>query len=210
MPRSESQFAEMRAQARGTILAAALRVFGEKGFEGATTAEIARAAGVSKGLVFNYFPTKDDLLQAMIEQTLGEVLGCWQDEKWEGTPAEQLARIVEVGVAQVIARPDFHRLYFSLVLQPGGSAAVANATAALMPRLSDYYGRTTELMRTLGSDEPENDARLFQMALNGLAQSVVSSPGLASDKGRPVLDTLKRRLLDKFLPPKVTKKGRGR
>src|SRR5687768_18611685 len=101
MPRTEDQNREKREQARGAILDAALRVFGEKGFDGATTAEVAKAAGVSKGLVFNYFPTKDALLQAMIEQVLGEALGHWEKESWEGPPEAQLARIVDVGIAQV-------------------------------------------------------------------------------------------------------------
>ena len=53
MPRTEEQNREKREAARGAILDAALSVFGEKGFDGATTADVAKAAGVSKGLVFN-------------------------------------------------------------------------------------------------------------------------------------------------------------
>ena len=200
MPRTESQFREMREQARGAILAAALRVFGEKGFDGATTAEIAAAAGVSKGLVFNYFPSKDALLEALIEETLGQALDCWEAADWSGDPAGQLARIVDNGVAEVLRRPEFHRLYFSLVVQPGGSAAVAAATARLLPRLGGYYGRTAGLMAALGSDDPESDSRLFQFALNGLAQTIVVSPGMTSDKAKPVIETLKARLLAKFVP----------
>ena len=210
MPRTEEQNREKREAAREAILAAALSVFGEKGFDGATTAEVAKAAGVSKGLVFNYFPTKDALLQAMLEQVLGEALGQWEKVSWEGPPETQLACIVDGGIAQVCARPEFHRLYFSLVLQPGGSKAVAGATAAAMSGLQGYYGRTTALMRALGSDDPDLDSKLFQIALNGLAHSVVSSPGLASAKGKPVLDALKRRLVERFLPSRTSRKGKGR
>lgn len=200
MPRSESQFREMREQARDGIVAAALRVFGEKGFDSATTAEIAEAAGVSKGLVFNYFPTKTALLEALIEQTLGDALDCWEQANQEGGPAERLARIVDNGIDEVLRRPEFHRLYFSLVVQPGGSAAVEAATAKLMPRLGAYYGRTSGLMEALGSDDPESDSRLFQFALNGLAQTVVVSPGMTSEKAKPVIEKLKARLLAKFVP----------
>ena len=207
MPRTEEQNREKREAAREAILAAALSVFGEKGFDGATTAEVAKAAGVSKGLVFNYFPTKEALLQAMIEQALGEALGHWEKESWEGPPEAQLARIVDGGITEVCARPEFHRLYFSLVLQPGGSAAVAGATGAVMSRLESYYGRTTGLMRALGSDDPDLDAKLFQMALNGLAHSVVASPALASARGKPMLDALKKRLLERFIP--TSRKGKA-
>jgi AcrR family transcriptional regulator len=200
----------MREQARETIVAAALRVFGEKGFDGATTAEVAKSAGVSKGLVFNYFPTKLALLQALIEQTLGDALDCWEQVGWEGDPADQLARIVDAGVGEVLRRPEFHRLYFSLVVQPGGSAAVEAATAKLMPRLGAYYGRTAGLMAALGSDDPESDSRLFQFALNGLAQTIVVSPGMTSDKAKPVIEKLKARLLARFVPDKAPAPKRRR
>jgi AcrR family transcriptional regulator len=47
---------------RNQILDAAVAVFAEKGFHRATTKEIARAAGVSEGTIYNYFASKDDLL----------------------------------------------------------------------------------------------------------------------------------------------------
>lgn len=51
---------------RNQILDAAAKVFAEKGFHHATTKEIARAAGVSEGTIYNYFASKDDLLIGMI------------------------------------------------------------------------------------------------------------------------------------------------
>ena len=50
-----------------------LRLFREKGYEDTTVAEITQAAGVAKGTFFNYFPTKEDVLLALGEQTLGRL-----------------------------------------------------------------------------------------------------------------------------------------
>jgi AcrR family transcriptional regulator len=56
------------AEARRTqILMGAAQVFSEKGFHKATTKEIAKAAGVSEGTIYNYFTTKRDLLVAMVD-----------------------------------------------------------------------------------------------------------------------------------------------
>ncbi|MDP9474153.1 MAG: TetR/AcrR family transcriptional regulator [Actinomycetota bacterium] len=52
---------------RGQILEAATRVFAEKGFRRATTKEVARAAGVSEGTIYNYFEDKDALLMAILD-----------------------------------------------------------------------------------------------------------------------------------------------
>jgi AcrR family transcriptional regulator len=58
---------------RQRLLHASLRLFREKGFENTTVAEITAAAGVAKGTFFNYFPTKEDVLLALGEQTLGKL-----------------------------------------------------------------------------------------------------------------------------------------
>ena len=53
---------------REQIVGAATRVFAEKGFRRATTREIARAAGVSEGTIYNYFEDKDALLLAILDR----------------------------------------------------------------------------------------------------------------------------------------------
>jgi AcrR family transcriptional regulator len=53
---------------REQIIQAALRVFAQKGFEGATNKEIAREAGITPGLIYHYFASKEDLLRAAIEE----------------------------------------------------------------------------------------------------------------------------------------------
>lgn len=57
-------------QTRTLILDAAERLFAERGYDATPTAAIARAAGVPKGLLFYYFPTKADLLRALIGERL--------------------------------------------------------------------------------------------------------------------------------------------
>jgi AcrR family transcriptional regulator len=55
------------------ILAAAYRVFAERGFDEATMAEIARAAGVAKGTLYLYYPSKQDIYDAALRQSAVEV-----------------------------------------------------------------------------------------------------------------------------------------
>jgi AcrR family transcriptional regulator len=60
-------FKEQMAEARRMqILMGAAQVFGEKGYHQATTKEIAKAAGVSEGTIYNYFENKRELLVAMV------------------------------------------------------------------------------------------------------------------------------------------------
>jgi AcrR family transcriptional regulator len=56
-----------KEQTRAAIADAAHRLFSERGFDAVTVAEVARAADVSEGTVFNYFPAKEDLFYSAME-----------------------------------------------------------------------------------------------------------------------------------------------
>src|SRR4051812_33537983 len=56
-----------KQQTRQLIAETARKLFAERGFEGATVAEVAREAEVSEATVFNYFPTKEDLFYSGLE-----------------------------------------------------------------------------------------------------------------------------------------------
>ena len=87
----------MRADAqrnRAKILAAAHEVFAELGAE-ASTEEVARRAGVAIGTVFRHFPTKNDLLAALMKDLLAEVVGEVQALVAEGDPATALFTFFE-------------------------------------------------------------------------------------------------------------------
>jgi AcrR family transcriptional regulator len=57
-----------KQQTRAAIAAAAFDMFGERGFDAVTVAGVARRANVSEATVFNYFPTKEDLIYGRLEE----------------------------------------------------------------------------------------------------------------------------------------------
>jgi AcrR family transcriptional regulator len=75
-----------KQQTRQLIAETARRLFGERGFERVTVAEIARAAEVSEQTVFNYFPTKEDLVYWRLQSFEDELLATIR-ERETGEPA---------------------------------------------------------------------------------------------------------------------------
>jgi AcrR family transcriptional regulator len=70
LPPGPPKFRRRKADRPGEIVEAAMAVFAEKGFAAAKLDEIARRAGVSKGALYLYFETKEDLFRGVVEQTI--------------------------------------------------------------------------------------------------------------------------------------------
>jgi AcrR family transcriptional regulator len=70
VPRSKAQNEQIRAVRRRAILEAAIPLFAQNGFSQTSVSDVARAAGVSHGLVFRHFPTKEALFRAAILEPL--------------------------------------------------------------------------------------------------------------------------------------------
>lgn len=65
---------KQRAETRKRLLAAARECVNARGYEGASTREIARKAGVAEGTIFNHFPTKEELVLSCIGDCLAEAI----------------------------------------------------------------------------------------------------------------------------------------
>lgn len=75
MDSGEPKFRRRKDERPAEIVAAALEVFAEKGFAAARLDEIARRAGVSKGAVYLYFETKEDIFRAVVVQAIAPNVG---------------------------------------------------------------------------------------------------------------------------------------
>ncbi|MGS5088323.1 TetR/AcrR family transcriptional regulator [Hydrogenophaga sp. A37] len=84
---------ERRKEARpGELLDAALALFVEKGFAATRVEEVAARAGVSKGTLFLYFPSKEELFKAVVRETISGRFSEWNQEldQFQGDSAELL------------------------------------------------------------------------------------------------------------------------
>src|SRR6201995_5100155 len=83
-----------KQRTRRLIADTAWRLFCERGFEEVPVAEIAREAEVSEATVFNYFPTKEDLVFHRMEAFEDEILHAFRDRDEGETIVEAFGRFV--------------------------------------------------------------------------------------------------------------------
>jgi AcrR family transcriptional regulator len=115
---SETQTTSARLSAderRRQLIDTATRLFARRGFSGTTTREIARAAGVNEAIIFRFFPHKDDLYAAILEQKSAEartddLIHALRDM----AAADDDAGVIRTVVSQVVEHhrrdPEFLRL----------------------------------------------------------------------------------------------------
>lgn len=101
-PLTRRDKAEARRQ---QILDVALDLFARQGYSATTTKQIAQSIGVAEGLIFHYFPNKEELLRALTRQRrtiMGEVKALLTDV--DDKPAREVLQTIVVGWVDVIHR----------------------------------------------------------------------------------------------------------
>jgi len=153
-----------RGQARARIVTAADAAFAEKGFEAASTREIAQRAGTDQGLVTYHFPSKDELWRAAADRIFG-VLTQTLDERVaslkHADPRERSRSIIREYVRFVAARPEFFRF-----MVDGGNRSDARTRwlvdTYIKPRFE--YMKKHGMARGAGIDDASAPHAFFALA----------------------------------------------
>jgi len=113
------------------LLDAALALFVEKGFAATRSEEVAARAGVSKGTLYLYYPSKEELLKAVIRQNLSRILADGEGiaERFEGPTSELLATLLRTWWDQVGETPAW------------GIHKIILAEVGNFPEIAEFYER---------------------------------------------------------------------
>ncbi len=111
------------------LLDAALELFVEKGYAATRSEEVAHRAGVSKGTLYLYYPSKEELFKAVVRQNLSALIGEGGAvaASFEGSTADLLVRLFEVW---------WDRVADSMV---GGLHKIVLAEVRNFPELAQFY-----------------------------------------------------------------------
>jgi AcrR family transcriptional regulator len=139
---------------RRQLLAAGERVFTERAYDDVSMAEVARAAGISKGLLYHYFPSKRDLFVATLEAAAADLRALTEPDP-ALPPAEQLVKAVEAYLGWIEEHADS---YAKLLESQSGSDDVRSYMAQMRAETVD---------RLLGAVVRGGDPAAVRTALHG-------------------------------------------
>ncbi|HEY3056026.1 MAG TPA: TetR/AcrR family transcriptional regulator [Thermoanaerobaculia bacterium] len=105
---------ETKEATRQAILDATRALLRERGWENVSTRDIASAAGIANGTLFNYFPTKEAIVGALVADVLEKANGSLRD----GTTEEQLFALIAAGLRGLRAFRPFLPYVIDSLLAP--------------------------------------------------------------------------------------------
>jgi AcrR family transcriptional regulator len=175
-PRSKKTSALMRARTREAILSSALELFAKRGFSATTTAEIAERAGISKGLIFTHFTTKESILLAIFEEQIDRILPRFVQEPIEGLPEERLMSLVSAWVELIRTEPLLIRLSLHLNLDEAYRRLIR--TKKWKQYIDLLLTQIRAILKDLGSDRPELDAFMLMFMVDGIIANYTVAPDM--------------------------------
>jgi AcrR family transcriptional regulator len=198
-----------KERTRRLIAETAVGLFLERGFDGVTVAEIARRAEVAEKTVFNYFPTKEDLVYWRLESFENELLDAIREREPRESILAAFGRFVLIRRG-LLAEQDPAAIERLVAL-----TRMITESPALLARERQIFDRYTASLAALIADETGAAAEdvepwVVANALMGVHRALVDytrrrvvagarNPGLARDvraQGKRALDAVERGLAD--------------
>ena len=157
---------EMREASTRKIMETALELFAVQGFHSTSMNKIAKEAGVSKGLIYNYYESKDALLFAIVAYAL-EVGKSIMEPHIEGVePKESLKNMIRISFLSLKEQAQYWKLMTELMLQEDVMKKVKNL---LTENMKESFRQIEALFEAMGSASPKIDTRMLVATLDGIS-----------------------------------------
>ena len=174
-PRTEIQFEEIRESRRKQIMDVALELFADKGYAHTSISQIASKAKISKGLMYNYFKSKDDLLQNLFEDGMGAMFDLFDQNRDGVLTRDEFIFFINESFNLMNQDRRFWKLDFSLLVQPEAwkifEKNLNEIITPLIHMMTNYY-------KEKGSENPEIEAVMVGALLDGIGFNYVFNPDM--------------------------------
>ncbi len=189
-PRTRDQFEQMRQVSEQAIKQAALELFAHRGYHSTSISQVAKEANVSKGLVYNYFESKEELLRHIVLEAAAAAEGIMElTYSKEKSPNEKIREMIEGFFNMVQANLHYWKLMTSLAFQ---TDALSSIESTVQEKAEQHLQYMTHIFAEKGAVEPRLEAMYFAAVLDGIAIQFMNF-----ENDCPV-DQMKNFLIEKF------------
>ena len=189
-PRTPEQFEEIRETRKMLILDTALELFANEGFYKTSIGDIAEKAGISKGLIYNYFESKEDLIRTIALNGIDNLLKNFDPNSDRILTKEELQYFIEQNFVILQKNVHFWKLYFGIIVQPQVLKLVEKE---LMRLFIPLYKMLENYFKSQGNKNPAAEARFFGAMIEGVYMNYVMDP-----RNFPIED-IKQKIIDLYI-----------
>lgn len=176
MPRTEEANQRIRDKRKEQVLWAAAKVFARRGLADTKVVDIAAAAGISHGLAYRYFATKEEVFATIVERaTAGAAQLAEAISEQPGTPWDKLRWITEQVLLGLRRRPEYSLVVLHALTNdavPAEVREVALSQANTMLEVILRLIREGQALGQVASGDPEQLSTLYFSCIQGLAVEV--------------------------------------
>lgn len=151
---------------REQIIEAALRVFARKGFNGATNKDVAKEAGITPGLIYHYFESKEELLKAALDQHSPVGLIHALPEEILKQPPETFLRFMAQKLLEIAESEPFVNLLRVFLPEVIYNPSITTFNLAVIQEVSEFLVRYLEAKMESG-ELRRSDASLSLQVFTG-------------------------------------------
>lgn len=180
-PRTKEQIATIRSESTNKILMAAMELFATNGYPGTSVNAIAKKANVSKGLIYNYFESKEDIVKGLIIMMLkmaDDILDKAASEKADN-PKQELKIFIDVFIDSIEQQMEMMRWILPLAFQMSKFSFVNDMVTG---KIESLIGEMRSIFERLGYNDPEREAWLLGAIMDGLSMDIAVMPDYEIDK----------------------------
>ncbi|WP_224995273.1 TetR/AcrR family transcriptional regulator [Cesiribacter sp. SM1] len=170
-PRTVAQNEEIRQERREQLLNTALKLFAEEGYEATSISKIAREAGVAKGLLYNYFASKEELMEQIIYLAMEKMAGLFQTIRKEGDPKEVIKEALCLVRDSLKRDLTFWKFYKRFGSQLSDKKQLMDK---VFQDMQEWVLRMNELMAKLGFRNPELETFKLSAIIDGITSDYVA------------------------------------
>lgn len=192
MPRSHKENERIRKSTKENILKSGMELFIAQGYHTTTISRIAEQAGISKGLLYNYFKGKEKLLETIVDRRIEAISEVMNQAVSKKTPAEQLKYIISEAIDNVYKKPEEYRFYLHLQTQPEADEELVKYSRNLVSENARLFELQCEIFETQGVDEARKRSLYFSSTLQGIMLMISTYP-----QQFPV-EEIKQQIIDEF------------
>ncbi|MFT5646577.1 MAG: AcrR family transcriptional regulator [Aureispira sp.] len=168
-PRSNEENERIRNESKAKIMAAALELFADNGYHKTSISKVAQKAGISKGLTYNYFDSKEALLEEILQSIFKESMNMTENRTEQiakFSPKELLAYTINSFFELLVADKKQWSWVLSLSIQV---SPIPKIKRLLMKGYKTYLKQIEAVMELNGYDKPELEAKLLGATFDGIS-----------------------------------------